>query len=104
MGSALKLQEEFTDLAAMAEEYCKIKQEIKSQSETLEVLREILLSAAQESGGKVLEGDFEISLLPKTRKNFDLKTAEKVLGQEILKPFYSQTSFEELRVKILPGE
>ena len=101
MGVAPKLYKIDPTLEETAREYCKIKQEVKAQNETLEVLREILLSAAHEAGGKIVEGQFEICLNQKTKKSFDLKSAENVLGPETLAPFHSQTSFEELRVKIL---
>ena len=99
MENAAKVHKSYSELGEIAEEFCKLKQEVKALENTLEVLREILLSAAQEHGGKVEEGGFVIELIEKTRKSFDIKSAEKILDPNLLKPFYTETKYEELRVK-----
>lgn len=105
MGSVTKLTETDTELAAIASEYCRLKEAVKHMNETLETFREILLSAADHEPLKELRvGGYEIKMTSKSKKSFDLKTAEKVIDQKILEPFYRVTKFDDLRVRPLPDQ
>lgn len=92
------------ELEFMASEYCKAKQQIKKIEESVEAYKQILISAAKESGGKLVVGEYQIASSEKTRENFSLSKAKAVIDMNILKPFLSETRFDDLRVKRLAEE
>jgi hypothetical protein len=89
------------DMETMAYEYLRTKEKIKKMEEEVEAFKQVLLLAAKANGGELTLGEFVVKTTEKTRENFSLKAAKQVLSEDILKPFISHITFDDLRVKRL---
>ena len=98
------------DLEHMAQEFCRMKEQVARMTKEVDAYKETLLSAAKERGAfdkkthKLIVGEYEISCTEASMENFSLKKAREVISPEILAPFISISNFDKLKVKRLAGD
>ena len=95
-----------SELEHYAAEFCRMNQEIKTMTEQMEGLKEILKSAAIANGNEITVGEYELKVSNVAGKSgFDLKSAQKVISSDLLSPFYTTgAASQRLNVKRLTSE
>lgn len=91
---------EFSQNEMLFAEYREICDKLTALEKNKKHLREIILKKVADSGDtEIVAGEFKAIVQDQSRENFNIKAAKDALGDKILTPFLSTTTFKKLTVK-----
>lgn len=80
------------------ERYYELKQKMNDMEKELNQLKPDINSFVEQNGGAVSVGMYALMVTPCSRETFNLKEARKVLSEDTLSAFITNTNYTTLKI------